>query len=105
MARADLLLDLVRTGARGDHALSRKSLEALIAEERTKQHHILADRLAAHPNTDGAQNINENRPESGARVSDWHLPQDDFAPHGCLSAVPIATGPSYSLGCVSGGCS
>ena len=48
MARADLLLDLVRTGAQGDHALSRKSLEALIAEERAKQHHILADRLAAH---------------------------------------------------------
>ena len=48
MARADLLLDLVRAGARGDQVLFRKALEALIAEERAKQHHILADRLAAH---------------------------------------------------------
>ncbi len=48
MARADLLLDLVRAGARGEQALFRKALEALIAEERAKQHHILADRLTAH---------------------------------------------------------
>lgn len=48
MARADLLLDIVRAGARGDQTLFRKTLEALIAEERAKQHHILADRLAAH---------------------------------------------------------
>ena len=48
MARADLLLDLVRAGARGDQVLFRKALEALIAEERAKQHHILADRLAAY---------------------------------------------------------
>ena len=48
MARADLLLDLVRAGAASDHALFRKTLEALISEERGKQHHILADRLAAH---------------------------------------------------------
>lgn len=48
MARADLLLDLVRAGARGDQVLFRKALEGLISEERAKQHHILADRLAAH---------------------------------------------------------
>ncbi|MCK5800480.1 MAG: AAA family ATPase [Deltaproteobacteria bacterium] len=48
MARADLLLDLVRAGARGDQVLFRKALEALVTEERAKQHHILADRLAAH---------------------------------------------------------
>src|SRR2546428_63872 len=48
MARADLLLDIVRAGARGDLALFRKAIEALIAEERARQHHILADRLSAH---------------------------------------------------------
>ncbi|MGO9622118.1 MAG: AAA family ATPase [Desulfobaccales bacterium] len=47
MARADLLLDLVRAGAQGEQPLFRKALEALIAEERAKQHHILADRLSA----------------------------------------------------------
>ncbi|HUW11913.1 MAG TPA: ATP-binding protein [Anaerolineae bacterium] len=50
MARADLLIDLVRAGARGDQAHFRKALEALIAEERGKQHHILADRLAGYLN-------------------------------------------------------
>ena len=53
MARADLLLDLVRAGAKGDQTLFRKVVEALIAEERAKQHHILADRMAAHLQTNG----------------------------------------------------
>ena len=58
MARADLLLDLVRAGAKGDQPLFRKSLEALVAEERAKQHHVLADRLAAHLNAGGPPNSN-----------------------------------------------
>ncbi len=53
MARADLLLDIVRAGAQGDQMLFRKSLEALVAEERAKQHHILADRLASHLQPNG----------------------------------------------------
>lgn len=55
MARADLLLNLVRAGAKGDQVSFRKAIEALITEERSKQHHILADRLAAHlaPNGTG----------------------------------------------------
>lgn len=48
MARADLLIDVVRAGAEGDGELFRRALEAMIAEERAKQHHILADRLAEH---------------------------------------------------------
>jgi SpoVK/Ycf46/Vps4 family AAA+-type ATPase len=54
MARADLLLDLVRAGGRGDQNLFRKALEAVIAEERGKQHHVLADRLAALLQQNGA---------------------------------------------------
>lgn len=46
MARSDLLLNLVRAGSSGDSALFRKTVEALIAEERGKKHDILADRLA-----------------------------------------------------------
>jgi SpoVK/Ycf46/Vps4 family AAA+-type ATPase len=56
MARADLLLDLVRAGARGDQTLFRKAVEVLISEERAKQHHILADRLAAHVQANGGPN-------------------------------------------------
>lgn len=47
MARADLLLDIVKAGAEGNQELFRKALEALVAEERAKQHNILADQLAA----------------------------------------------------------
>ncbi len=73
MARADLLLGLVRAGARGDQTLFRKSLEALVVEERTKQHHILADRLAAYlavsrqPNTRRSPSLTRrNGPVAGS---------------------------------------
>lgn len=45
MARADLLVSLIRSGSRGDLPAFRKTAEALIAEERDKGHRILADRL------------------------------------------------------------
>ena len=47
MARADLILNLVKAGARGDQAQFRKTVEALAADERAKNHGILADRLIA----------------------------------------------------------
>lgn len=53
MARADLLIEIVKAGAEGDQELFRKALEALITEERSKQHNILADRLAEHLNLNG----------------------------------------------------
>lgn len=45
MARSDLLVKLVEASASGDRALARKTTEAIIAEEKSKQHHALADRL------------------------------------------------------------
>ena len=62
MARSALLLDLVRAGARGDRALFQKSLEAIVSDERAKQHHVLADRLAAHLQIGGATNGNSTEP-------------------------------------------
>jgi len=47
MARADLILNLIRAGTRGDQAQFRKTVEALAADERAKNHDILADRLIA----------------------------------------------------------
>jgi len=46
MPRSDLLLNLVRAGTAGDQSLLRRTLEALVAEERAKHHHVLAERLA-----------------------------------------------------------
>lgn len=56
MARSDLLLNLVRAGATGDQLLFRKTVEAMVTEERAKQHHVLADRLLENMrfNCDGA---------------------------------------------------
>ncbi|KAA2301460.1 AAA family ATPase, partial [Clostridioides difficile] len=45
MARSDLLINLVTAGSTGDTKLFQRTVEALIAEERGKQHHILAERL------------------------------------------------------------
>ena len=47
MARADLILSLVRAATRGDQLQLQKTVEALAADERAKNHGILADRLIA----------------------------------------------------------
>jgi len=47
MARADLILNLVKAAVRGDQAQLQKTVEALAADERAKNHGILADRLIA----------------------------------------------------------
>ncbi|HYD30296.1 MAG TPA: ATP-binding protein [Azospirillaceae bacterium] len=45
MSRSDLLIRLVEAGAQGDRPMLRRTVEAIVAEERAKQHHTLADRL------------------------------------------------------------
>jgi SpoVK/Ycf46/Vps4 family AAA+-type ATPase len=45
MARSDLLISLVRAGATGDREMLKSTAEALVAEERAQNHHVLADRL------------------------------------------------------------
>lgn len=45
MARSDLLLGLVKAGIQGDRSLFHRTVDAIIAEERGKQHHVLADQL------------------------------------------------------------
>lgn len=45
MARADLLISLVKAGATGDQAALQRAVGQLTAEERAKSHHVLADRL------------------------------------------------------------
>lgn len=45
MARADLLVRLIQSGIRGDKVTFRKVAEAITAEERLKQHNVLAEKL------------------------------------------------------------
>lgn len=54
VARADLLVRLVRAARAGDDVALRRSAEALIAEEREKQHHLLAERLEEALRSNGA---------------------------------------------------
>jgi len=61
MARADLLIDLIKYAIMGNKPMIRKVAEAVIAEERSKQHTILADKLEAELNksaNDSTSNIN-----------------------------------------------
>lgn len=89
MARADLLLALVQSGAGGDDLAFRRATEALIAEEKNKNHGVLASQLtaalskrrAAPSNvTSMARNestaglLHEREPER--RISDLVLPPD-----------------------------
>lgn len=45
VARSDLLVDLVEAEQSGDRQRFRRLVEAIIAEERAKSHHLVADRL------------------------------------------------------------
>lgn len=46
MARSDLIINLAKAGAHGDHVAFRRTLEAIVADERGRQHTVLAERLA-----------------------------------------------------------
>lgn len=47
MARSDLVVSLVRASALNDQKSIRETVEALVAEEHSKNHHLLADKLWA----------------------------------------------------------
>ena len=55
MAQADLLVDLIKSASNGDQLAFRKTVEALIQEEKAKGHRVLADRLvkSLQPSTIG----------------------------------------------------
>lgn len=67
MARSDLLLSLVKAGTSGDRKLFRTTVEAIIAEERSRKHGVLADRLAQQLETNGYPVVNGNT--NGVSVS------------------------------------
>jgi hypothetical protein len=69
MARSDLLVDLVEAERRGDKARFRVLVEAIIAEERANQHHLVADRLSELITTSGSPEI-LSRDAAAARVQD-----------------------------------
>jgi SpoVK/Ycf46/Vps4 family AAA+-type ATPase len=56
MSRADLIVNLVKAGSQNDQKLLRSTVDALVAEERSKQHHILAKKLEENMHTTKTSN-------------------------------------------------
>ncbi len=73
MARSDLLVNLVKAGAAGDKRLMRSTVEAIIAEERSKQHNVLAERLSKAMNglANGAAQMAHAPQDHNARGRDF----------------------------------
>jgi AAA+ superfamily predicted ATPase len=68
MARADILLSIVKSAIGNDNLSLRKAVEALAADERSKNHRILADRLTELLSVQNSQ-INKSTPfvQNGTR--------------------------------------
>ncbi len=60
MARSDLLINLIKAMTQGDQTLFQRTLEAIIAEEHSKNHHILADQLSRYLKSNGYQTTKLN---------------------------------------------
>lgn len=72
MARADLLCDLIKSGNTGDIVNFRRAAEAICAEERAKQHEVLANKIEEILRT----------PTSNALRKDPPAPSQGFAVSG-----------------------
>jgi hypothetical protein len=86
VARSDLLIDLVDAEQRGDKQRFRALVEAVIAEERANQHHLVADRLSELITTLGSSDL-LSRHEAATRVSDLVL---DVLPCRRLKSLQLA---------------
>jgi SpoVK/Ycf46/Vps4 family AAA+-type ATPase len=67
MARSDLLIALVKAGSSGDKRGVRSAAEAIIAEERAKQHNVLANRLSHATQVNGTTYPSAVPPEQTGR--------------------------------------
>lgn len=85
MARSDLLIDLVEAERRGDKQRFRALVEAIIAEERANQHHLVADRLSELITTLGSSDLLA-RNEASSRVGDLVL---DLVPKRRLESLEL----------------
>jgi SpoVK/Ycf46/Vps4 family AAA+-type ATPase len=76
MARSDLLVNLVKAGSAGDAPTFHRTVEAIVAEERAKQHNILAEQLERAvlvPKTNGHHSAPQALRDSVHRSRDFVL--------------------------------
>ncbi len=73
MARADLLIELVKHAVRGNKPMIKKVTEAIIAEERGKQHIVLAERLQKEINNNSNELESNISYTGGNRYQDYRV--------------------------------
>jgi AAA+ superfamily predicted ATPase len=74
MARSDLLINLVKAGVNGDSGTFLRTVDAIVAEERAKQHNVVADqieRVSKTSNTNGASNVMRHPSEGAQKAKDF----------------------------------
>lgn len=91
MARSDLVLNLVRAGSLGDEVGFRRTVEAMIAEAREHQHHVVADRLAEYL---GARTGGSRGPAPDAPLGSF----DERRPERVLSDLILPDAAASALG-------
>lgn len=94
MARSDLLVDLVDAERHGDKARFRVLVEAIIAEERANQHHLVADRLSELITTSGSTDL-LGRDAAVSRVADL---LHEIVPQRRLSDLHLTESVARSIG-------
>ena len=87
MARSDLILNLARAGSQGDQLGVRRTLEAIIADEREKQHHVIAEQLSEVLSL--SQRI--AAPTKGAPVEATGSPLLELVPNRTLADLVLPT--------------
>lgn len=87
MARSDLIIDMVEAQHQGDTSRFRMLVEAMIAEERTNQHHLVADRLSEIITTGGFSGL--MRDDTAQRVGDL---LHEIVPRRRLSELQLSAG-------------
>ena len=98
MARSDLLLKLVKSGSTGNQPLFRKVVQSIIAEERTKQHHILAKQL--QDILENEEQINGNRNTFPEKHTSQSLNKFvyDYQPQISLNSLYFSTSITETIG-------
>ena len=95
MARGDLLINLVRASMAGDRGAVRSTVETIIAEERGKQHTVLAERLTRAMQVNGIGKTCVPKAETRAHKGREFICEitpvrelgDMVLPHACRAAV------------------
>lgn len=78
MSRSDLILNLVQAGKKKDDVLLNKTVEAIIAEERSKNHHLFANKLQGIINTSSNGFLSKNGHDKLENILYEKMPEKNF---------------------------